>query len=139
MIHCDKRPSSSGTSYRRYTSETNRPSDFKWAFNLSYKACETFCSPPYALMQALSVVALGCAALKCHTHTSLTDYFLPYFLSHQCHIKINSAYGSMKDISVYNMLGLSPSQIYIVGRPSKKYQTQCQVVQFPFVLFYIFL
>lgn len=54
---------------------------------------------------------------------SLTDYLL----SRQCHIKINSAYGSMKDISVYNMLGLSPSQIYIVGRPSKKYQNQCQV------------
>ncbi|XP_034025061.1 membrane-associated phosphatidylinositol transfer protein 3-like [Thalassophryne amazonica] len=32
----------------------------------------------------------------------------------------------MKDISVYNMLGLSSSQIYIVGRPSKKYQNQCQ-------------
>lgn len=58
-----------------------------------------------------------------------------YFLFHQCHIKINSAYGSMKDISVYNMLGLSPSQIYIVGRPSKKYQNQCQVVQFTFVYF----
>uniref|UniRef100_A0A8C5DU49 Membrane-associated phosphatidylinositol transfer protein 3 n=1 Tax=Gouania willdenowi TaxID=441366 RepID=A0A8C5DU49_GOUWI len=51
------------------------------------------------------------------------------FLKHliqECHIKIISAYGSMKDISVYNMLGLSPSQIYIVGRPSKKYQNQCQ-------------
>ncbi|KAF6724874.1 Membrane-associated phosphatidylinositol transfer protein 3 [Oryzias melastigma] len=47
-------------------------------------------------------------------------------LMQECHIKINSAYGSMKDISVYNMLGLSPSQIYIVGRPSKKYQNQCQ-------------
>uniref|UniRef100_A0AAQ5YTB3 Membrane-associated phosphatidylinositol transfer protein 3 n=1 Tax=Amphiprion ocellaris TaxID=80972 RepID=A0AAQ5YTB3_AMPOC len=47
-------------------------------------------------------------------------------LIQECHIKINSAYGSMKDISVYNMLGLSPSQIYIVGRPSKKYQSQCQ-------------
>uniref|UniRef100_A0A8C7QF61 DDHD domain-containing protein n=1 Tax=Oncorhynchus mykiss TaxID=8022 RepID=A0A8C7QF61_ONCMY len=47
-------------------------------------------------------------------------------LVQECHIKINSAYGSMKDISVYNMLGLSPSQIYIVGRPSKKYQNQCQ-------------
>lgn len=33
----------------------------------------------------------------------------------------------MKDISVYNMLGLSSSQIYIVGRPSKKYQSQCTV------------
>uniref|UniRef100_A0A665TGJ3 Membrane-associated phosphatidylinositol transfer protein 3 n=1 Tax=Echeneis naucrates TaxID=173247 RepID=A0A665TGJ3_ECHNA len=47
-------------------------------------------------------------------------------LIQECHIKINSAYGSMKDISVYNMLDLSPSQIYIVGRPSKKYQNQCQ-------------
>uniref|UniRef100_H2RQQ2 Membrane-associated phosphatidylinositol transfer protein 3 n=1 Tax=Takifugu rubripes TaxID=31033 RepID=H2RQQ2_TAKRU len=47
-------------------------------------------------------------------------------LIQECHIKIISAYGSMKDISVYNMLGLSPSQIYIVGRPSKKYQNQCQ-------------
>lgn len=58
----------------------------------------------------------------------------------QCHIKIISAYGSMKDISVYNMLGLSPSQIYIVGRPSKKYQNQCQVVwsssEFVFQLIY---
>lgn len=46
----------------------------------------------------------------------------------------------MKDISVYNMLGLSPSQIYIVGRPSKKYQNQCQVVwsssEFVFHLIY---
>ncbi|KAJ8385058.1 hypothetical protein AAFF_G00195880 [Aldrovandia affinis] len=47
-------------------------------------------------------------------------------LMQECHIKINSAYGSMKDISVYNMLGLSPAQTYIVGRPSKKYQNQCQ-------------
>ncbi|KAK2831408.1 hypothetical protein Q7C36_016494 [Tachysurus vachellii] len=47
-------------------------------------------------------------------------------LIQECYIKINSAYGSMKDISVYSMLGLSPNQIYIVGRPSKKYQNQCQ-------------
>ncbi|XP_019748219.1 membrane-associated phosphatidylinositol transfer protein 3 [Hippocampus comes] len=47
-------------------------------------------------------------------------------LIHECHIKINSAYGSMKDISVYNMLDLGPTQIHIVGRPSKKYQNQCQ-------------
>lgn len=33
----------------------------------------------------------------------------------------------MKDISVYNVLALSPSQIYIVGRSTKKYQAQCQV------------
>ncbi|XP_023673882.2 membrane-associated phosphatidylinositol transfer protein 3 isoform X4 [Paramormyrops kingsleyae] len=47
-------------------------------------------------------------------------------LMQECHIKISAAYGSMKDISVYSMLGLSPSQIYIVGRPSKKCQNQCQ-------------
>ncbi|XP_036380458.1 membrane-associated phosphatidylinositol transfer protein 3-like isoform X1 [Megalops cyprinoides] len=47
-------------------------------------------------------------------------------LVQECHIKIGAAYGSMKDISVYSMLGLSPTQIYIVGRPSKKYQNQCQ-------------
>ncbi|KAI2656295.1 Membrane-associated phosphatidylinositol transfer protein 3 [Labeo rohita] len=49
-----------------------------------------------------------------------------FFSEGLCHIKINCAYGSMKDISVYSMLGLNPNQIYIVGRPSKKYQNQCQ-------------
>uniref|UniRef100_W5LQW2 Membrane-associated phosphatidylinositol transfer protein 3 n=1 Tax=Astyanax mexicanus TaxID=7994 RepID=W5LQW2_ASTMX len=44
----------------------------------------------------------------------------------ECHIKISAAYGSMKDMSVYSALGLEPSQIYIVGRPSKKHQHQCQ-------------
>lgn len=80
--------------------------------------------------------SLGLYCIKM-PHTSPTAYFL----SHQCHIKINSAYGSMKDISVYNMLGLGPSQIYIVGRPSKKYQNQCQVAQFLFVFlipFFVF-
>uniref|UniRef100_A0A8C9TE76 Membrane-associated phosphatidylinositol transfer protein 3 n=1 Tax=Scleropages formosus TaxID=113540 RepID=A0A8C9TE76_SCLFO len=47
-------------------------------------------------------------------------------LVQECHIKICAAYGSMKDISVYSMLGISPTQIYIVGRPSKKHQNQCQ-------------
>lgn len=45
----------------------------------------------------------------------------------QCFIKISAAYGSTKDISVYSVLGLPPSQVFIVGRPTKKYQTQCQV------------
>nr|XP_033777278.1 membrane-associated phosphatidylinositol transfer protein 3 isoform X2 [Geotrypetes seraphini]XP_033777279.1 membrane-associated phosphatidylinositol transfer protein 3 isoform X2 [Geotrypetes seraphini]XP_033777280.1 membrane-associated phosphatidylinositol transfer protein 3 isoform X2 [Geotrypetes seraphini] len=49
-------------------------------------------------------------------------------LIQECHIKICAAYGSMKDISVYNVLGLSSSQIYIVGRPAKKYQNQCQFI-----------
>ncbi|XP_078404070.1 membrane-associated phosphatidylinositol transfer protein 3 isoform X1 [Cetorhinus maximus] len=47
-------------------------------------------------------------------------------LVQESHIKISAAYGSMKDISVYNVLGLPAPQIYIVGRPSKKYQNQCQ-------------
>ncbi|XP_066502066.1 PITP-less RdgB-like protein [Hoplias malabaricus] len=44
----------------------------------------------------------------------------------ECHIKISAAYGSMKDMSVYSALGLEAAQIYIVGRPSKKHQHQCQ-------------
>ncbi|KAM7068004.1 membrane-associated phosphatidylinositol transfer protein 3 isoform 2-T2 [Molossus nigricans] len=47
-------------------------------------------------------------------------------LVQECFIKISAAYGSTKDISVYSVLGLPPSQIFIVGRPTKKYQTQCQ-------------
>uniref|UniRef100_A0AAR2K5H0 DDHD domain-containing protein n=1 Tax=Pygocentrus nattereri TaxID=42514 RepID=A0AAR2K5H0_PYGNA len=39
-----------------------------------------------------------------------------------------AGYGSTKDISVYTSIGLSPSQIYIVGRPSKKMQHQCQFI-----------
>lgn len=42
-------------------------------------------------------------------------------------MKIFAGYGSTKDISVYNAIGLPPSQIYIVGRPTKKMQHQCQV------------
>uniref|UniRef100_A0A6Q2Z457 DDHD domain-containing protein n=1 Tax=Esox lucius TaxID=8010 RepID=A0A6Q2Z457_ESOLU len=41
---------------------------------------------------------------------------------------IVAGYGSTKDISVYTSIGLSPSQIYIIGRPSKKMQTQCQFI-----------
>uniref|UniRef100_A0A671PAI8 Membrane-associated phosphatidylinositol transfer protein 2-like n=1 Tax=Sinocyclocheilus anshuiensis TaxID=1608454 RepID=A0A671PAI8_9TELE len=46
----------------------------------------------------------------------------------EAHMKIFAAYGSTKDISVYTSLGLSPSQIYIVGRPTKKMQHQCQFI-----------
>ncbi|XP_031711994.1 membrane-associated phosphatidylinositol transfer protein 2-like isoform X6 [Anarrhichthys ocellatus] len=46
----------------------------------------------------------------------------------ELHLKIFAGYGSTKDISVYNSIGLPPSQIYIVGRPSKKMQHQCQVI-----------
>uniref|UniRef100_A0A8C7NTK2 DDHD domain-containing protein n=1 Tax=Oncorhynchus mykiss TaxID=8022 RepID=A0A8C7NTK2_ONCMY len=41
---------------------------------------------------------------------------------------IFAGYGSTKDISVYTSIGLSPSQIYIIGRPSKKMQAQCQFI-----------
>ncbi|XP_042636428.1 membrane-associated phosphatidylinositol transfer protein 3 [Orycteropus afer afer] len=47
-------------------------------------------------------------------------------LVRECFIKISAAYGSTKDISVYSVLGLPPSQIFIVGRATKKYQNQCQ-------------
>ncbi|XP_063820603.1 membrane-associated phosphatidylinositol transfer protein 2 isoform X4 [Pseudophryne corroboree] len=44
------------------------------------------------------------------------------------HMKIHAAYGSTKDISVYSAIGLSPLQIFIVGRPTKKLQHQCQFI-----------
>lgn len=47
-------------------------------------------------------------------------------LVHDVSMKVHAAYGSTKDISVYASLGLSPSQIFIVGRSTKKYQHQCQ-------------
>ncbi|XP_067466897.1 membrane-associated phosphatidylinositol transfer protein 2-like isoform X3 [Thunnus thynnus] len=46
----------------------------------------------------------------------------------EAHLKIFAGYGSTKDISVYTSIGLPPCQIYIVGRPSKKMQQQCQFI-----------
>ncbi|XP_029920715.1 membrane-associated phosphatidylinositol transfer protein 2 isoform X7 [Myripristis murdjan] len=46
----------------------------------------------------------------------------------EAHMKIFAAYGSTKDISVYSSIGLPPSHIYIVGRPTKKMQNQCQFI-----------
>ncbi|KAM9858821.1 membrane-associated phosphatidylinositol transfer protein 2-like [Aulostomus maculatus] len=46
----------------------------------------------------------------------------------EAHMRIFAGYGSTKDISVYSSIGLPPSQIYIVGRPSKKMQHQCQFI-----------
>ncbi|CAN0326545.1 unnamed protein product [Lampetra planeri] len=42
------------------------------------------------------------------------------------HVRVHAAYGSTKDIAVYSALNLAPNQIYIVGRPTKKYQHLCQ-------------
>ncbi|XP_041825629.1 membrane-associated phosphatidylinositol transfer protein 2-like [Melanotaenia boesemani] len=49
-------------------------------------------------------------------------------LINEAHMRIFAAYGSTKDISVYSSIGLPPSQIYIVGRPTKKMQHQCQFI-----------
>ncbi|KAK5622439.1 Membrane-associated phosphatidylinositol transfer protein 2 [Crenichthys baileyi] len=46
----------------------------------------------------------------------------------EAHMRIFAAYGSTKDISVYSSIGLPSSQIYIVGRPTKKMQHQCQFI-----------
>ncbi|XP_023194080.1 membrane-associated phosphatidylinositol transfer protein 2-like isoform X2 [Xiphophorus maculatus] len=53
--------------------------------------------------------------------------FLKCLIS-EAHMRIFAAYGSTKDISVYSSVGLPPSQIYIVGRPTKKMQHQCQFI-----------
>uniref|UniRef100_A0A8C7GRW9 Phosphatidylinositol transfer protein membrane associated 2 n=1 Tax=Oncorhynchus kisutch TaxID=8019 RepID=A0A8C7GRW9_ONCKI len=46
-----------------------------------------------------------------------------------CEVRgIFAAYGSTKDITVYSSLGLPPSHIYIVGRPTKKMSSQCQFI-----------
>ncbi|CAH1186663.1 unnamed protein product [Phyllotreta striolata] len=41
---------------------------------------------------------------------------------------IHSAYGSAKDISVYTTLGLKPKQIYIIGKATKKQQSQATIL-----------
>ncbi|XP_017162217.1 membrane-associated phosphatidylinositol transfer protein 2-like isoform X5 [Poecilia reticulata] len=46
----------------------------------------------------------------------------------ESNMKIFAGYGSTKDISVYTSIGIPPSQVYIVGRPSKKMQNQCQFI-----------
>ncbi|AWO95996.1 putative membrane-associated phosphatidylinositol transfer protein 2-like, partial [Scophthalmus maximus] len=53
--------------------------------------------------------------------------FLKYLIN-KAHMRIFAAYGSTKDISVYTSVGLPPFHIYIVGRPTKKMQNQCQFI-----------
>ncbi|XP_078237886.1 membrane-associated phosphatidylinositol transfer protein 2 isoform X2 [Pogona vitticeps] len=43
-------------------------------------------------------------------------------------MKIHAAYGSTKDVSVYTSINLLPTQIFIVGRPTKKLQNHCQFI-----------
>ncbi|XP_077015804.1 membrane-associated phosphatidylinositol transfer protein 2 isoform X5 [Tamandua tetradactyla] len=53
--------------------------------------------------------------------------FLKLLVS-ELHLRVHAAYGSSKDVAVYSSLSLSPMQIYIVGRPTKKLQHQCQFI-----------
>uniref|UniRef100_A0A6I8NR04 Phosphatidylinositol transfer protein membrane associated 2 n=1 Tax=Ornithorhynchus anatinus TaxID=9258 RepID=A0A6I8NR04_ORNAN len=46
----------------------------------------------------------------------------------ELNMRVHAAYGSTKDISVYSSISLSPMQIYIVGRPTKKLLHQCQFI-----------
>ena len=45
----------------------------------------------------------------------------------QADIQIHAAYGSSKDISVYNSVGLQPPQIFIIGKVSKKQYKEANV------------
>uniref|UniRef100_UPI00398EEF08 membrane-associated phosphatidylinositol transfer protein 3-like n=1 Tax=Pristiophorus japonicus TaxID=55135 RepID=UPI00398EEF08 len=47
-------------------------------------------------------------------------------LVQEAEMKIEAAYGSTKDISVYGLLRIPAQYTYIVGRPSKKWFGQCQ-------------
>ena len=42
-------------------------------------------------------------------------------------MKFVAAYGSSKDVSIYKDLGLQPSQIFIIGKASKKLGSQAKV------------
>ncbi|XP_064128190.1 membrane-associated phosphatidylinositol transfer protein 2 isoform X1 [Loxodonta africana] len=53
--------------------------------------------------------------------------FLKLLIS-ELHLRVHAAYGSTKDVAVYSAISLSPMQIYIVGRPTKKLQHQCQFI-----------
>ncbi|XP_036132466.1 membrane-associated phosphatidylinositol transfer protein 2 isoform X1 [Molossus molossus] len=53
--------------------------------------------------------------------------FLKLLIS-ELHLRAHAAYGSTKDVGVYSAISLSPMQIYIVGRPTKKLQQQCQFI-----------
>ncbi|XP_045698521.1 membrane-associated phosphatidylinositol transfer protein 2 isoform X8 [Phyllostomus hastatus] len=53
--------------------------------------------------------------------------FLKLLIS-ELHLRAHAAYGSTKDVAVYSSINLSPMQIYIVGRPTKKLQQQCQFI-----------
>ncbi|CAD7691822.1 unnamed protein product [Nyctereutes procyonoides] len=53
--------------------------------------------------------------------------FLKLLIS-ELHLRVHTAYGSTKDVAVYSSISLSPMPIYIMGRPTKKLQQQCQFI-----------
>ncbi|XP_014443575.1 membrane-associated phosphatidylinositol transfer protein 2 [Tupaia chinensis] len=53
--------------------------------------------------------------------------FLKLLIS-ELHQRAHAAYGSTKDVAVYSSISLPPTQIYIVGRPTRKLQQQCQFI-----------
>uniref|UniRef100_A0A8C3VG22 Phosphatidylinositol transfer protein membrane associated 2 n=1 Tax=Catharus ustulatus TaxID=91951 RepID=A0A8C3VG22_CATUS len=64
-----------------------------------------------------------------HGIVSFCDGLVHDPLRHKANfLKIHAAYGSTKDISVYSSISLPPTHIYIVGRPTKKLQSQCQFI-----------
>uniref|UniRef100_A0A8C3QWE6 Phosphatidylinositol transfer protein membrane associated 2 n=1 Tax=Cyanoderma ruficeps TaxID=181631 RepID=A0A8C3QWE6_9PASS len=63
-----------------------------------------------------------------HGIVSFCDGLVHDPLRHKLHMRIHAAYGSTKDISVYSSISLPPTHIYIVGRPTKKLQSQCQFI-----------
>ncbi|XP_026681678.1 protein retinal degeneration B [Diaphorina citri] len=73
-----------------------------------------------------------------HGLVSFADGLSPGFLGHKASylksliqdhgVVIHAAYGSNKDVSVYTSVGLKPRSIYIVGKVSKKHQSQATVL-----------
>ncbi|CAG0888834.1 unnamed protein product [Darwinula stevensoni] len=73
-----------------------------------------------------------------HGMVSFADGLSTDFLAHKVHylkhliqevgVVIHCAYGSSKDIGVYASLGLEPSQIYIVGKTSRKHYSSAIVL-----------
>jgi len=49
----------------------------------------------------------------------------------QALLNIRVAYGSSKDITVYQAIGLQPDQIYIIGKVSKKHRKEAVVCYKP--------
>jgi len=49
----------------------------------------------------------------------------------QALLNIRVAYGSSKDIAVYQAIGLQPDQIYIIGKVSKKHRKEAVVCYKP--------